>query len=179
MPPGKRRFWSDAKIIDGLEMGCGNVSEACRMMIQKYNHKCSRSTVYNAINANPAVREHWKQCEGILFDVSFKGVTARAQAGNPRDQRIIVSKLGVRHGMPAATAITRGEQSGPDGTPGAPKHQEVIADGEALLRKRIESLDDDEVAELLRAVKVINGTGNPGANLVQSAASGAGIAMGA
>lgn len=154
--PGKKKFWTDDKIIDGLKMANGNVSEACVMLRQKYNHKIGRSTVYDAITASPAVHDVWVQAEGQLYDVCRFGITKRAEAGNPRDQRLVFGKLSKKHGgdepAPSHVIVT-----GPDGKPVQHQH-EVIADGEFSWRKRIAALDDDALAELLKAVQIINGT---------------------
>lgn len=167
IPPGKPKFWTDDKIMDGLTMSGGNVSEACRLLRQKYNRKIGRSTVYEVMNNSPQVKNHAEQCAGIAFDICFGGVFERAQKGNPRDQRLLFQKLAGKHGMSSPQKI---ELTGADGLP--IQHQEVVADGEQATRTRIAALADDEIANLLIAVKIINGRGHPTTDSSQSAASG-------
>lgn len=159
-PPGRKKFWTAEKLMDGLTMAGGNVTEACRMLVQKYNHSIGRSTLYNAIRDSEEVREHFKQCQGITFDIAWNGVTVRSGAGNPRDQRLVVQRLGAAHGLPNTQRV---EVTGADGQPVQHQH-EVVADGEQSIRKRLSAVADDDLADLLKAVKVFNGTGTPGAN---------------
>lgn len=138
-------------MIDGLKMANGNVSDACNILRQKYNHPIGRSTLYNAIKANPVLAEIRLQAEGQVYDVCDFGVTGRAQAGNPRDQRLVWGKLYSKHG--GDEPAQKIEVSGPDGTPVQHQH-EIDADG-GLSSEQIAALTDAELATLLAAERIL------------------------
>lgn len=128
------------------------MSDACRYLSLKYNRSMARSTIYYAMENDPTLREVAKQCEGVTFDVCYRGIVERAESGNARDQRILFNRLAPNHGLSSVQKI---ELTGADGKP---VQHEVIANGDT--KSLIRRLSDEELDDLLLAVKIVNGTVN-------------------
>lgn len=138
------------KLRHGLEMGRGIVAESCEMLRQTYNHAISRSTMYNALTADPTLKEFQKQCRMIVFDCCYHGIVGRAEGGNARDQRLLFGRLADENGIPKPTTAPKFPTGSAEGEPG----QELVADG-GLTREQIAALNDAELATLLAAERIL------------------------
>lgn len=125
------------------------MSDACRFLSQKWNHSIGRSTIYDALQSDPALKALAKQCEGVTFDVCYRGMAERAEQGSARDQRILFTRLAQNHGIASAQKI---EITGADGKP---VQHEVIANGE-LSNDQIDDLSDADLDILIAAERIKN-----------------------
>lgn len=132
-------------------MANGNVTDAVKILRQKWNRKIGRKTIYDMMKLHPDLQEVRFQAEGVSFDVSDFGVKGRVEKGVARDQRLVWAKLYSKHGA-SGDAPQRIEITGADGQPVQHEH-EVHADG-GLSKAQIAALDREELRILLAAERL-------------------------
>lgn len=134
-PPGRQKFWTDRKIAAALVQGRGVITEAAKILAKSYGRKCVRQTIANLVNDSPELLELAIQSREALVDLCESGIIRRAEAGDQKDQHLIVTTIGKARGWSRGTVVT-GPNNGPVLT------KEVAPD---TLAEKVAALSTDEL----------------------------------
>lgn len=147
----KQRF-TDAKIKQALRASFGGVYLAADML------QCSHTTIYNRINASPALQEAKEHAEERLVDIAVAGLGKAVVGGEAWAIKYALDKKGKQRGY---AETTQHEHSGAQGKPIqvelANLRAALLHDGNYLEYQRARACDADADPRDFRA------DGEPGA----------------